>query len=320
MLIDTWLNKIGKSKTPVTVKVYKSALNCVLSDLKMSAEEVKELSFSNPEKLRDIIEEYFVNLGLAPLTKNQRLSALRSFLNFANRAFNLGKIEFDKSHTLSSIFDTEVPDKIRLKKAFEHADLRTRAAMALYAFCGLRPRIIVNLPFSAFVEKRIKDGEVIFKKEPTMIVIRKDIPGNKAKVDLFHFFLPFYPELLHFFTFLIKDGMDFLKEYIESRDDEFGEENTVIYYPETNNPEVYLWRGIKKAFKQAGIRSRPYVLRSYFDIVASESLSQTKREFYMGHAGDLDVRYSMRKKHSREKMEEFRIEWKEKMEKKLALG
>ena len=306
MLIDTWLNKISKSKTPVTVKVYRSALGCVLRDLKMSAEEIKELSFSNPEKLRDIIEEYFVNLDLAPLTKNQRLSALRSFLNFANRGFNLGKIEFDKSHTVSSIFDTEVPDKNKLRKAFEHADLRTRAAMALYAFCGLRPRIIVNLPFSAFVEMKMRDGEVIFKKEPTMIVIRKDIPGNKEKVD--------------FFTFLIKDGMDFLKEYIESRDDEFvGGENTVIYYPETNNPEVYLWRGIKKAFRQAGIHSRPYVLRSYFDIVASENLSQTKREFYMGHAGDLDVRYSMRKKHSKEKIEEFRQEWKEKMERKLSI-
>ena len=264
-LINSWLDRLSKSKTPITVKNYQSALNCVLSDLKMSAEDIQELSFKNPEKLRDIIEEYFINLKLAPLTKNQRLSALRSFLNFANRGFNLGKIEFDKSHTLSSIFDTEVPDKDKLRKAFEHADLRTKAAMSLYAFCGLRPRIIVNLPFSAFVEMKIKDGQVIFKKEPMMIVIRKNIPGNKAKVD--------------FFTFLIKDGMDFLKEYIESRDDEFVgvEDAVVIYYPETNNPEVYLWRGIKKAFKQAGIRSRPYVLRSYFDIVASENLPPTKR-------------------------------------------
>ena len=307
-LINDWINKLSKSKTPITLKVYRSSLNCVLRDLKLSPKDLRDMSINEPKKLKKMIHDYFLNLDLAPLTKNQRLSALRSFLNTVNEDFNLGKIEFDKSHTLQSIFDAEVPTKEKLAEIIENADKRTRAAISLYAFCGLRPRIIVNLTFSAFVEMKIEDGKVTFKKEPTMIIIRKDVPGNKAKVD--------------FFTFLIKEGMMYLKEYIESRDDELVglPDAKVIYYPETKNPEVYLWRGIKKAFKKAKFHAHPYVLRSYFDIVASENLSPTKREFYMGHAGDLDVRYSMRKKHSKEKIEEFRQEWKEKMEGKLSIS
>ncbi len=300
---DEWLDDLSRTKTETTVTVYRSALRCILEDLGWSAAELVEASHRWPKKLRGHLKRYFTKdiAQLAPLTKNQRLSALRSFLRYANEEFSLGNIEFDKSHTQMSIFDAEIPSNEKLREIINRADRKTRAAIGLYAFCGLRPKIIVNLNIESVVGMDVTDN-VSFSNVPAMVIVRKDIPGNKAKVD--------------FFTFLIQEGVDYLKEYLLARDSVSPEEN-LIDYPTTRYPKTYLYRGIKKAFEQADFDAHPYILRSYFDAAASEALSRTKREFYMGHVGDLDVRYRMRKRHSQHKIEALRQEWTEKMEPRL---
>ncbi|MGC9308921.1 MAG: hypothetical protein ACP5FL_09135 [Thermoplasmatota archaeon] len=298
-----WLNDLSRTKTETTVTVYKSALHCVLDDLGWNASDLIEASNTFPKKLQKRLKQYFTKdiSHLAPLTKNQRLSALRSFLRYANEEFSMGTIEFDKSHTQMSIFDAEIPGNDTLREILEHADVKTRAALGLYAFCGLRPKIIVNLKIESVVDMDVTD-DISFSHIPAMIIVRKDIPGNKAKVD--------------FFTFLIEEGVDYLRGYLASRDG-VSPGDFLIEYPTTKYPKTYLYRGIKKAFERADFDAHPYILRSYFDTAASEVLSRTKREFYMGHVGDLDVRYRMRKRHSREKIETLRQEWAEKMEPRL---
>lgn len=309
-IVERWLNYLRKSKSSVTVNNYRKAFLRSCEEMKITPEKLVELSKKDPKKLRKLIKDFFLDkiAKQAPLTKNQKLSAIRSFLSFANEDFHLGKIEFDKSHTLQSIFDVEIPTKEKLKEILKKSDKRTRAIIALYAFCGLRPRIIVSLNLSAFVEMSLNE-EIKFEKLPTLVVIRKDLPGNKAKVD--------------YFVFLIEEGAKYIIDYLNERRrarEELSKESKVIEFEDANTiDERYneLYRCVKDAFKKAGFNAKPYVLRSYFDIALSEALNQTKREFYMGHRGDLDVRYAMRKKHSMEKIEEFRKEWKEKVEPKL---
>ncbi len=300
---DEWLNDLSRTKTETTVTVYRSALRCILDDLGWTAADLVEATHRWPKRLRGRLKRYFTKdiAQLAPLTKNQRLSALRSFLRHANEDFSLGNIEFDKSHTQMSIFDAEIPSQDTLRDILDHADVKTRAALGLYAFCGLRPKIIVNLNVESVVDLDVTDG-VSFSDVPAMVILRKDVPGNKAKVD--------------FFTFLIQEGVDYLREYLTARDS-VSPEDTLIDYPTTNYPKTYLYRGIKKAFEHADFDAHPYILRSYFDAAAGEALSRTKREFYMGHVGDLDVRYRMRKRHSQHKIASLRREWAEKMEPRL---
>lgn len=300
---DEWLNDLLRTKTETTVTVYRSALHRILEDLEWTAADLVEASHKWPKKLRERLKRYFTEdiAHLAPLTKNQRLSALRSFLRHANEEFSLGNIEFDKSHTQMSIFDAEIPSNEKLREILDYADEKTRAALGLYAFCGLRPKIIVNLKIKSVVDMDVTDG-ISFLNIPAMIIIRKDIPGNKAKVD--------------FFTFLIREGVDYLREYLMTRES-VSPEDYLIHYPATQYPKTYLYRGVKKAFVQADFDAHPYILRSYFDAAASEVLSRTKREFYMGHVGDLDVRYRMRKRHSQHKIENLRREWIKKMDPQL---
>jgi hypothetical protein len=57
---------------------------------------------------------------------------------------------------------------------------------------------------------------------------------------------------------------------------------------------------VKLAIKAAGFKWRPYVLRSYcdtaFDIAESKGfISHPWRQFFMGHKGDIEVRYSTNK-------------------------
>ncbi|MFO8133377.1 MAG: hypothetical protein R6U10_05550 [Thermoplasmatota archaeon] len=298
-----WLNDLSRTKTETTITVYRSALHRILDDLEWTAADLVEASHTWPKKLRKRLKRYFTKdiAHLAPLTKNQRLSALRSFLRHTNEDFSLGNIEFDKSHTQMSIFDAEIPGNEKLHEILEHADRKTRAALGLYAFCGLRPKIIVNLKIESVVDMDVTDG-ISFSNIPAMIIVRKDVPGNKAKVD--------------FFTFLIEEGAEYLTEYLATRDS-ISPEEYLIDYPTTRYPKTYLYRGVKRAFEQADFDAHPYILRSYFDSAASEVLSRTKREFYMGHVGDLDVRYRMRKRHSQQKIENLRQEWTHKMEPRL---
>lgn len=309
--LSEWKNYLNKHKSAVTVKNYASCLSLVLDDLNLSPKQLIKLMEKDPDELRSRLKTYFTDkiAGLAPLTKNQRLSALKSFVHFHDDQFNFGRIEFDKSHTQISIFDDEIPTRETLREIFDNAPSdRARAAISLYAFCGLRPMIIVNLKLSDLWDTNIRDGRVEFTKEPAMIVIRKDTPGNKAKVD--------------FFTFLIQEGIDYLERYLNSREDELTNDSPVILYPTVSTPEsakTKMWREIsKKAFKKSGFDARPYILRSYFDAHAGDNLRRTKREFYMGHKGDLDVSYHMRKKHTPQKIKQLREEWKEKMEPALS--
>jgi len=58
--------------------------------------------------------------------------------------------------------------------------------------------------------------------------------------------------------------------------------------------------GIRTAIRAAGFRVRPYVLRAYFDtqLLLAESkgkITHAYRQFFMGHVGDMEARYTTNK-------------------------
>jgi len=111
----------------------------------------------------------------------------------------------------------------------------------------------------------------------------------------------------YYFTFLPVEGYSYLKEYLElrmRRGEKLGSDSPVISH---EKPGIHrflrttkLGFAIKTCIKKAGFSWRPYILRTYcatvFDIAESRGLiSHPWRQFFMGHKGDIEARYSTNK-------------------------
>ncbi len=286
--VDDWITELKKRKTEATRSSYKSALRMVLSDLQKTVEEFLAFARDDAHFQREM-KEYFEELPLAPLTRNLRIAAVQSFLKYANIKYDSSTIEADRSSTLQGIFDVEIPSQKKLGEILKNADVKARAAIALLAFCGLRPMIASHLCVKDIVDCTIEDGHIKFTKFPVRINIPRNYPGNKAKVD--------------FFVFLTEQGAEYIEAWLNKRGNICG--NTKIIG--RGKRATQYW--VNKAFKQSAFESTVYSLRSFCDN-ALDRLGTTKQSFYMGHTGDLHTRYVMRKKLSPERIDELRAEFK----------
>jgi len=289
-----WDKELQKRKTEATRISYKSALRMVLSDLQMTIEEF--VAFARDEvPFHKKMKDYFEELPLAPLTRNQRIAAVQSFLKYMNIRFDPSVIEADRSSTVQGIFDVEIPSQKKLGEILKAADVKTRAAIALLAFCGLRPMLATQIRIKDLVDCEINEGYIKFTNFPVRINIQRNYPGNKSKLE--------------FFVFLIEQGAEYIEAWLNKRGSICG--TTKILGREKR--AVQNW--VNKAFEQSAFQSKVYVLRSFYDNALA--LESYKRSFYMGHTGDLHTRYIMRKRLSPERIDELRAEFERVVEPRL---
>ena len=190
---------------------------------------------------------------------------------------------------------------------------RVRASIVLIGFAGARPGTQGNKRGTdGFVIGDMPDLEIVattkevkFKNIPSRIIIRSGISKSRHE----------------YFTFLGQEGCSILKEYLEKRmqsGEVLNAESPLILplpeerervshlnlgYQERRNgflstPSIR--RSIRMALRRSGIRMRPYVLRSYFDtqLMLAESkglIIRDYRQFFMGHKGDIERRYTLSK-------------------------
>ena len=208
-----------------------------------------------------------------------------------------------------------------LGKILRHASLRAKVEISLMAFSGLRPRTISNedgsdsLKIGDIPELKIKNGQVEFDKEPIKIIIRYNM--NKGRKH-------------GYTTFLGSEGMTYLKEYLEYRMAEgeiLNDDSPVIQYDRNVKkkhsfmPTYYIEREIREAIIDTGFftkindykatTKRPYLLRAYFatamDISEQKGfISHPWRQYWMGHSGDIESRYSTNKSLRDSEIEEMR--------------
>jgi len=147
---------------------------------------------------------------------------------------------------------------------------------------GLRIR---DLP-----EINVEGDSVGFKQIPTPVIVRREL--SKAGHQ--------------YFTFLGEEGCEYLKDYLEAR---IREEETLALDSSIVTPKlrmkpfiraVNVGDTIRGAMRRAGFSWRPYVLRSYFDtqLMLAESkglVLRDYRQFWMGHKGDIESRYTTNK-------------------------
>jgi len=164
------------------------------------------------------------------------------------------------------------------------------------AHSGVRPEVLGNyeghdgLTCGDFPEMQVVDGEVTFEKIPTMVTVREEISKSGRK----------------YLTFLSAEGCEYLKEYLNSRlrSSEKFHDGTDIIAPKTKKKSfirsIKISEGIRNAIRGAGFKWRPYNLRCYFDsrLLIAESkgkMTHSYRQFFMGHVGDMEARYTTNK-------------------------
>jgi hypothetical protein len=109
-----------------------------------------------------------------------------------------------------------------------------------------------------------------------------------------------------YLTFLSNEGCEYLKDYLKARmrkGEKLTKKSAIIVPKTAKKPfirAINVGDTIRNAIRKAGLPWRPYVLRSYFDtqLMIAESkglVLRDYRQFWMGHKGDIEHRYTLNK-------------------------
>jgi len=228
------------------------------------------------------------------------VKAVRSWLDFNNIHLGRRKVTVTHPKATPTLKNEQAPEPSQLRKAFGHADTRTKTSMALIAFAGLRPESLGNyrgtdgLRVLDLPEIQIdnENKRVWFSKVPTKVVVRDVL--SKAGHS--------------YFTLLCEEGCRYVAEELERRlraGEELTPESPIIINLGAEKPRHVTTKtisaDIRYAFRKAGFNWRPYLLRVYFDtrLLIAESKTpgflRDYRVFLMGHRGDIEHVYTLNK-------------------------
>ncbi len=236
------------------------------------------------------------------------LKSIRSWLVF-NYIEPKRKIRIANAGIPVNIQDEQVPTKEQLQSILNVANPRTRTSISLMAFSGIRPQVMGNYDASdglklADLNDLVieNDGRTVsFAQIPAMITVRASLSKTKNK----------------YFTFLPAEGCEYVLGYMRKRTS--SGENLTKNSPVISLEQGYQSRRGSKTLKSSTelittpritsdirkaiwsiTKARPYVLRAYFDtqLLLAEShgkMTHAYRQFFMGHKGDIEARYTTNK-------------------------
>jgi hypothetical protein len=269
-----------------------------------------ENAFKNRRAVEDQLEDFVMELhrkGHSPGYISNYIKSVKSWLDF-NEIRLVRKIRVGNLQATPTVEDEQVPTQEELRLLFSYAGERAKVSIAFMAFSGIRPQVLGNadgtdgLRLKHLPELYIEGEAVHFKKTPTIVYIPASLSKARHK----------------YFTFLPLEGQEYLKAYLEKRiargeklrrdapviaaapgfermGKRSGSKNYGSPFIETQN----ITREIRQAMRPR-FTWRPYVLRAYFDtqLLLAESkgkISHAYRQFFMGHKGDIEARYTTNK-------------------------
>lgn len=255
------------------------------------------------------------NKKYAPGYIKGTITAIKSWLEY-NHIEIRRKIRIKDMDVPTSLQNEMIPDRDQLRKMFDAADPRCRAVISLMAFSGIRPQVMGladksdGLMLSDLPDLVLDGKDTHFAKTPAMVVVRPQLSKIRKK----------------YFTFLADEGCKYVLGYLRER----------MRQGETLKPSSplvtvsygYRLRGWSTINDNASrfmatnvvtrivrpviwsvIKMRPYTLRAYFDsqLLIAEShgrMTHAYRQFFMGHKGDMEARYTTNKGKLTEQMTE----------------
>jgi len=236
------------------------------------------------------------------------LKSIKSWLVF-NYIELKRKIKIANAGIPVNIQDEQVPTKTQLQSILNVSNPRTRSSISLMAFSGIRPQVMGNydgtdgLKLADLPDLVItSEGKsVSFAHVPAMVVVRATLSKTRNK----------------YFTFLPSEGCEYVLGYLRKRisaGEKLALDSPVIslelgYYsrrrynknqkPSSLITTPRITSDIRKSIWSI-VKVRPYVLRAYFDtqLLLAEShgrMTHAYRQFFMGHKGDIEARYTTNK-------------------------
>ena len=313
--VRRWYENL-KAKSILTATVYLRALGyyCHLNHTTPS-EIVRTF---NAEKLRDSFSDFI--RGMEKKGKHGSYlirfkKVLNSWLKFNNIDASLAlHININGEHEAPTVANERVPTKEELSSIIRKASARGRVAISLMAFSGLRPESLGDfegkdgLKVADLPDLKLSSSSIEFTKIPAQVVVRPNLSKARCK----------------YFSFIGEEGCTYIKEYLAERR-KAGEDLTTsspllqldVRGHKTNlyARTVLVTRDIRQAIISAGLKMRPYVMRAYFstglDIAESKGMiSHPWRQFFMGHKGDIETRYSTNKRLPPSMVEDMRAAYK----------
>jgi integrase len=292
--IRRWRDNVARGSV-ITAEVYLRRLGHFCKDLEIVPGKLLEMS---EDELYDLLLDTVSNMegkGYAGGYIHSTVKAIKSWL-VHNRKEVRGRIKIRGAQDTPTLKDERVPLKNELKRIFLAGDEKSRAACVLMAHGGLRPETIGHyhgndgLTLRDLPELCIENREVTFLKVPTMVIVRREL--SKAGHQ--------------YFTFLGQEACDYLRDYLEGRlrEEEQLTLDSAIITPKQKMKTFIrtsnVGDAIRVCIRKAGFPWRPYVLRSYFDtqLMLAESkglVLRDYRQFWMGHKGDIEGRYTTNK-------------------------
>lgn len=301
--VKRWYTDVGRG-SPVTADVHLRRLSLFCDQNKLSPGELANLGRRDRKKLDDLMQDHVTRMELekkSPGYIGGMMKGVKSWL--AHNDIELKrKIRISNLGATPSIENERVPDKEELKALFMYGDERASALICLVAQSGLRLEVLGNsrgddgLTIGDLPELKVKEARAEFSKVPTMVVVRSVLSKANFK----------------YFTFLPKEGCDFLAGYLNGRiaqNEKLTPETPVIatkpgYRDEGDTDSLFMTtRNVSRIIRDVmrpRFRWRPYVLRAYFatQMTLAEShgkMAHPYRVFFMGHKGDMEARYSTNK-------------------------
>ena len=303
--VRRWHANLARA-SPLTADSRIRRLNMFRKNTGITPAEMVKIGKKNSMKAEDMILDYVTWMetqNYAPGYIGDVVKALKSWLSY-NYVDIRRKIKIANSQIPVTLQDEQVPTAAQLESIMNATDPRTRASMALMAFAGVRPQVIGN--HSGADGLRVSDVEglavknsgstVTLERAPAMVTIRPQLSKAGHK----------------YFTFLTSRGCSYLLGYLRGRaaaGEALGPGSALICRkragpgPQANESGFVTTKAVTypmRAAIRSVIRARPYVLRAYFDtqLLLAESsgcMTHAYRQFFMGHTGDMESRYTTNK-------------------------
>lgn len=292
--VTRWYDNTARGSR-VTADVYLRRLGSFCDHHKITP---KRLVKMNQKERFDLLLDFVSMMekkGYAGSYIQSTLKAVKSWLAH-NRIELKGKIKIRGTQDTPTLRDERVPTRKELKKIFLSGDKKARVATVMVAHSGLRIKTLGNyegqdgLTIKDLPEMKVEGDSVDFKQIPTLVIVRKEMSKAGHR----------------YFTFLSEEGCEYLKDYLEERmreEEKLATDSAIITPKLRMKPfirAVNVGDIIRGAIRRAGFSWRPYVLRSYFDtqLMLAESkglVLRDYRQFWMGHKGDIENRYTTNK-------------------------
>lgn len=291
--VRRWYDNIARG-SPAAAEIYLRNLGnfCQANQL-----TPRKLASKRPSAIENLLMDYVstVQEKYAGSYIHNTIKVIKSWL--AHNGIELKrKIKITGAHETPTLKDERVPTKDELRRIFLSAGKQARVACVLVAHGGLRLEAIGNyqgndgLRIRDLPELRLKANEITFERTPTIIIIRPSLSKARHK----------------YFTFLTEEACSYLKDYLDERLLDGGKltpDSAVVVPKFARKPfirTVNIGDMIRQPIRSAGLPWRPYVLRSYFDtqLMLAESkglVLRDYRQFWMGHKGDIENRYTTNK-------------------------